>query len=166
MEGASRPTHFRGVTTIVSKLFHLVQPDIAVFGAKDWQQAAVVQRMVQDLNFPLRVIVAPTLREPDGLAMSSRNTYLTPTQRPQATCLWKAIQTAKRMVHLKGRCVPAKDLVQTLTSQIEQHPEAKVDYLAFFDPATLRPVEEVRRGTHFALAVRVGKTRLIDNARL
>jgi pantoate--beta-alanine ligase len=166
MEGASRPTHFRGVTTIVSKLFHLVQPDVAVFGAKDWQQAAVLRKMVQDLNFPLRMIVAPTVREPDGLALSSRNIYLTPSQRQQATCLWKAIQTAKRAVRTGGRCVPEKSLATQLTREIEQHPDARVDYLAFFDPTSLRPVSEVRRGTHFALAVRVGKTRLIDNARL
>lgn len=96
MEGVSRPTHFRGVTTVVAKLFNLVLPDVAVFGAKDFQQAAVVSRMVKDLNFPLRMVVAPTTRESDGLAMSSRNAYLSPEQRRQAICLWKAIGTARQ----------------------------------------------------------------------
>ncbi len=98
MEGASRPTHFRGVTTVVAKLFNLVLPDVAVFGAKDWQQAVIVQRMVTDLNFPVRVIVAPTRRERDGLAMSSRNKYLTGDLRRQATVLWCGIQIARAAV--------------------------------------------------------------------
>jgi pantoate--beta-alanine ligase len=124
MEGASRPTHFRGVTTIVAKLFNIVLPDAAVFGAKDFQQAAIIQRMAKDLNFPLEVVVAPTLREADGLAMSSRNKYLEGDLRTQAVVLWRSIQKAQATV------------------------------------------KKVTRGTQMALAVFVGKTRLIDNARL
>ena len=101
MEGASRPAHFRGVTTVVAKLFNVVLPDVAVFGAKDWQQAAIIQRMVADLNFPVKIIVAPTVREPDGLALSSRNKYLDPAQRAQAVVLHRAIQRARAAVRSK-----------------------------------------------------------------
>src|SRR5258705_48171 len=103
MEGASRPGHFRGVTTVVAKLFHIVQPQIAVFGAKDFQQAAIIQRMARDLNFPVKVVVAPTLREPDGLAMSSRNKYLAGPLREQATVLWRAIQKVRAAGRDGGR---------------------------------------------------------------
>ena len=109
MEGASRPTHFRGVTTVVAKLFNIVLPDVAVFGAKDWQQAAIIKRMVADLNFPVKIIVAPTLRERDGLAMSSRNKYLAGDLRRQATVLWRAIQMARAAVK-KSKAVPAAKL--------------------------------------------------------
>lgn len=164
LEGRSRPGHFRGVTTVVAKLFNIVLPHVAVFGAKDFQQAAVVRRMVRDLNFPLKLIVAPTRRETDGLALSSRNKYLTPAQRPQALALRQALDAAQRAV--AARAVPAARLTAQLTKQITQHPDARVDYLAFFDPETLAPATTVSRGTHMALAVFVGKTRLIDNARL
>lgn len=164
LEGRSRPGHFRGVTTVVAKLFNIVLPHVAVFGAKDFQQAAVVRRMVRDLNFPLKLIVAPTRRESDGLALSSRNKYLTPAQRPQALALRHALDAARRAV--AHRAVSAARLTAQLTKQITQHPDARVDYLAFFDPDSLAPVKTVRRGAHMALAVFVGKTRLIDNARL
>jgi pantoate--beta-alanine ligase len=164
MEGASRPTHFRGVATVVAKLFNLVMPDVAVFGAKDYQQAAVVRRMIRDLNFPTRLVVAATVRELDGLAMSSRNKYLSAEERAQATALWKAIGEARRLVN--GRSVAASDLKETLREQIERNPAAKVDYIEFFDPDTLQPVAKAEKGTQMALAVFVGKTRLIDNARL
>ncbi len=164
LEGRSRPGHFRGVTTVVAKLFNIVQPHVAVFGAKDFQQAAVVERMVRDLNFPLKLIVAPTRREPDGLAMSSRNKYLTAEQRPQALALRAALDEARRAV--KARAVPATRLTAQLTQQITEHPDARIDYLAFFDRETLAPATTVRRGTQMALAVFIGKTRLIDNARL
>jgi len=166
MEGQSRPTHFRGVTTIVAKLFNIVLPDIAVFGAKDFQQAAVVQRMVSDLNFPLKIIVAPTVREADGLAMSSRNKYLDVNQRRQATVLWQAIQHARRTVTQSRRPIGADKLRGQLKAFIERQPEARLDYLQFFDAETFAPADSVRRGTHLALAVFVGKTRLIDNSRL
>ena len=118
MEGASRPTHFRGVTTVVAKLFNIVLPDVAVFGAKDWQQAAIIKRMVADLNFPVKIIVAPTLRERDGLAMSSRNKYLVGDLRRQATVLWRAIQTARATVK-KSKAVPAAKLKAGLKKLIE-----------------------------------------------
>jgi len=164
MEGASRPTHFRGVTTVVAKLFNLVLPDVAVFGQKDYQQAAVIQRMVADLNFPVKIVVAPTHRESDGLAMSSRNQYLTPEQRAQAPILFHALQAVAGAV--KKKTVSAAQLQADLKEFITAAPLARLDYVAFFDPETLVPVAKVKRGTHMALAVFFGKTRLIDNARL
>jgi pantoate--beta-alanine ligase len=164
MEGASRPTHFRGVTTVVAKLFNLVLPDVAVFGQKDYQQAAVIQRMVADLNFPVKIVVAPTHRESDGLAMSSRNQYLTLEQRAQAPILFHALQAVAGAV--KKKSVSAAQLQADLKEFITAAPLARLDYVAFFDPETLVPVARVKRGTHMALAVFFGKTRLIDNARL
>ena len=166
MEGRSRPTHFRGVTTVVAKLFNLVQPDVAVFGAKDWQQEAVVRRMVRDLNFPVKIIIAPTRREPDGLAMSSRNKYLVGDLRGQAAVLWQAIRKAQATVRAAERPVAAARLRMELKRLIEQQPDTRVDYVEFFHPETLQSVSKVGRGTHLALAVFVGKTRLIDNARM
>ncbi|HEV2209577.1 MAG TPA: pantoate--beta-alanine ligase [Verrucomicrobiae bacterium] len=166
MEGASRPTHFRGVTTVVAKLFNLVQPTLAVFGAKDYQQAAIVRRMVRDLHFPLEIILAPTFREPDGLAMSSRNRYLAGPLREQALVLWRALREARAAVRQSRRPLSAARLRATLTRHIEQAPAVRVDYIEFFHPDSLLREKQVRRGVHMALAVRVGKTRLIDNARL
>jgi pantoate--beta-alanine ligase len=165
MEGASRPGHFRGVTTVVAKLFNIVLPDVAVFGAKDWQQAAIIRRMATDLNFPVKIIVAPTLRERDGLAMSSRNKYLVGDLRRQATVLWRAIQMAQAAVK-KSKTVPAAKLKADLKKLIKTEPDARLDYMEFFEPDTLAPVAKVTRGAHMALAVFVGKTRLIDNAKL
>jgi pantoate--beta-alanine ligase len=164
MEGASRPTHFRGVTTVVAKLFNIVLPDVAVFGQKDFQQMAIIKRMVADLNFPVRIIVAPTLREADGLAMSSRNKYLDPEQRVQAVILYHALRAAKAAV--KTKPVAAARLQADLKKFITAAPLARLDYVAFFDPETLEPVKQVKRGTQMALAVFFGKTRLIDNARM
>jgi pantoate--beta-alanine ligase len=164
MEGASRPTHFRGVTTIVAKLFNIVLPDMAVFGQKDFQQMAIIKRMVGDLNFPVKIIVAPTLRERDGLAMSSRNKYLDPEQRAQAVILYHALQAAKAAV--KTKSIAAARLQADLNEFITAAPLARLDYVAFFDPETLEPAKQVARGTQMALAVCFGKTRLIDNARL
>lgn len=166
MEGASRPTHFKGVTTIVAKLFNIVLPEVAVFGAKDFQQAAVIQRMVKDLNFPLKVVVAPTVREPDGLAMSSRNKYLEGPLRTQAVALSQAIRQAREAVQKSGSPLPAGRLKQQLKNFLEKQPAARVDYIEFFHPETLKPVTRVGPGTQMALAVFVGKTRLIDNALL
>ena len=164
MEGASRPTHFRGVTTVVAKLFNILLPDVAVFGAKDFQQAAVVRGMARDLNFPVKIVVAPTHRESDGVAMSSRNKYLSPAQRAQAAILWRAIQHAKKSV--RTNTLPAAWLKKDIAQMISAQPEVRLDYVELFDPNTLEPVEKVKIGTQIALAVFVGKTRLIDNARL
>jgi pantoate--beta-alanine ligase len=166
MEGESRPGHFRGVTTVVAKLFNMVQPDVAVFGAKDFQQAAIIRRMTRDLNFPVRIVVEPTVREADGLALSSRNKYLEGGLRTQAAVLWQALRKAQAAVRENNRPVNARSLKEQLKQFIERQPAARVDYIAFFEPATLRPVTEVGRGTHVALAVFIGKTRLIDNAPL
>jgi pantoate--beta-alanine ligase len=164
MEGKSRPTHFRGVTTVVAKLFNIVQPNIAVFGQKDFQQAAIIKRMVADLNFPVQIIVAPTFRERDGLAMSSRNKYLNAEQRAQAVILFHALQAAKAAV--KKKYISAAQLKKDLEQFITATPLARLDYVEFFDPETLQPVTQTKRGTQMALAVFFGKPRLIDNARL
>jgi pantoate--beta-alanine ligase len=164
MEGASRPAHFRGVTTVVAKLFNIVLPDVAIFGQKDFQQAAIIQRMVADLNFPVQIIVAPTLRERDGLAMSSRNKFLDVEQRAQAVILFHALQAAKKAVAKKS--ISAAKLKQDLQAFITAAPLARLDYVEFFDSETLEPVAQVKRGAHMALAVFFCKTRLIDNARL
>jgi len=164
MEGASRPAHFRGVTTIVAKLFNIVLPDVSVFGQKDFQQAAIIQRMARDLNFPVKIIVAPTLRERDGLAMSSRNKYLDAEQRAQAVMLFHALQASKMAV--RNKAVSAARLKKDLRAFITVAPLARLDYVGFFDPETLEPVTQVKRGTQMALAVFFGKTRLIDNGRL
>jgi pantoate--beta-alanine ligase len=164
MEGVTRPTHFRGVTTVVAKLFNLVLPDMAVFGQKDFQQAAIIQRMVRDLNFPVKIIVAPTLREADGLAMSSRNKYLDAEQRAQAVILFHALQAAKAAMARKS--ISAARLKSDLKEFLTAAPQARLDYVEFFNPETLEPVTQVEPGTQMALAVFVGKTRLIDNAKL
>jgi len=164
MEGAARPTHFRGVTTVVAKLFNLVLPDVAVFGQKDFQQAAIIKRMVADLNFPVKIIIAPTVREADGLAMSSRNKFLDAEQRAQAVILFHSLQAASLAV--KAKPVSAARLKADLKEFITAAPLARLDYVEFFDPETLVPFAQVKRGTQMALAVFFGKTRLIDNGRL
>jgi len=166
LEGRSRPSHFRGVTTVVAKLFNIVLPDVAVFGAKDWQQAAIVRRMVRDLNFPVRIIVAPTRREPDGLAMSSRNQYLTGDLRRQAAVLIRTLELTRQRVNASPKPVDSELLKRELRRFVERQPDARVDYVEFFHPETLAPVARATRGTHMALAVFIGKTRLIDNGRL
>jgi len=164
MEGAARPSHFRGVTTVVTKLFNCVLPEVAVFGAKDWQQAAVIRRMTADLNFPLQIVVAPTRREPDGLAMSSRNVFLNAEERPQAAVLRQALAACRRAV-ARG-AIPAGDLKKSIVRLVATRPAARLDYVEFFDGQTLEAVSNVARGHHMALAVFIGKTRLIDNGRL
>jgi pantoate--beta-alanine ligase len=166
LEGSTRPTHFRGVTTVVAKLLHLVMPDVTVLGEKDYQQAAIVRRMVRDLNFPVRVLVAPTVRETDGLAMSSRNHYLSPEERRQAVVLWEAGRQARLRVRERPRGVPARSLAAELSRVIHRRPAARVDYVAFVDPDTLEPLTTVRPGSRLLLAAWFGRTRLIDNARL
>jgi pantoate--beta-alanine ligase len=164
MEGSSRPTHFRGVTTVVAKLFNLVLPDVAVFGAKDWQQAAVVRRMMQDLNFPVALVVAPTARESDGLALSSRNRYLTLSQRAEAVVLHRALQQASDWVAAKP--MTAASLRKRVEKFVARHSTGRLDYVEFFDPETFQRGTRVRPGMQMALAVFFGETRLIDNARL
>ena len=166
MEGGARPSHFRGVTTILAKLFNIVLPDLVVLGQKDIQQAAVVRRMVRDLNFPLKVVVAPTLRESDGLAMSSRNQYLSPADRKRAPVLYRTIRLARQTVKRAKSSVPAERLHKLLVHFIREQSGLQEDYLVFFEPNSLRTVKRVQRGTHLALAVLIGKTRLIDNGRL
>ena len=166
MEGRSRPTHFRGVATVVAKLFNIVQPGLAVFGAKDYQQAAVVKRMARDLNFPVKIVVAPTFREPDGLALSSRNKYLEGALRRQATVLWRSIQTARQAVRRARQPIAAARLKEQIRRLVQREPAARLDYVEFFEPDTLAPVPRVGRGAHMALAVFIGQTRLIDNARM
>ena len=166
MESLSRPTHFKGVTTIVAKLFNVILPDLAVFGAKDFQQAAIIRRMVKDLNFPLKIIVAPTVREKDGLAMSSRNKYLSGNLRTQAVALSLALRKAQEGIKKAPAGIPASRLKEQLKRFIEEQPAARVDYIEFFNPLTLEPAAWVQRGVHMSLAVFVGKTRLIDNGLL
>jgi pantoate--beta-alanine ligase len=166
MEGRSRPAHFRGVCTVVTKLFNLVQPELAVFGEKDWQQAAVVGRMVRDLNQPVRMVVAPTCRARDGLALSSRNARLSEAEREQAVVLWEALREARRRVRGAGGKLSAVRLRRDLGEWIARRPLARLDYVEFFDAVTLRPAERVGPGVRMALAVWLGATRLIDNGRL
>jgi pantoate--beta-alanine ligase len=166
MEGASRPTHFRGVTTVVAKLFNLVQPNFAVFGAKDYQQSAIVRQMVRDLNFPLKIVVVPTFREADGLAMSSRNKYLEGSLRTQARVLWGTLEKLRSQVRNSKRSLAAGMLKSEVKSWVERESAARLDYVEFFDSETLAPAAQVRQGTHMAVAVFIGKTRLIDNRRL
>ena len=161
MEGESRPGHFRGVATVVVKLCNLVQPTAAIFGEKDWQQAALIRRVTRDLDLPARIIVAPTVRGADGLACSSRNVRLNKSERQQAAALWGAIGLARAAVR-KGNL---RGLKRRLKLSIEQNPAARVEYVEFFDEKTLEPMKP-RKGVRMALAVFVGKTRLIDNARL
>ena len=166
MEGASRPTHFRGVATVVTKLFNIVQPDVAVFGAKDFQQAAVISRIVRDLNFPVKVVAAPTFREPDGLAMSSRNKFLEGDLRKQALVLPQAIKRTREAIKKSSVPVAAARLKNELRAFIQRQPDTRLDYIEFFQPDTLERAAKVKQGTQMALAVFIGTTRLIDNATL
>jgi pantoate--beta-alanine ligase len=160
-EGAARPGHFGGVLTVVAKLFHLVEPDVACFGRKDVQQIVLVRQMVRDLDWPIELAVVPTVREPDGLALSSRNAYLDPEQRRQATALSGALQEA----HLawRGGERSAKAIEARMRRFLESVPEVQVEYIAVAEPDALAPVAEVQATTIVALAARVGLTRLIDN---
>ena len=160
--GASRPGHFRGVCTVVAKLFNIVQPDLAVFGEKDAQQLRIIERMVRDLNFPVRIIRGPIVREPDGLAMSSRNKYLTDARRTDALCLQHALGLAQERVRNGERS--AKVLGKAMCDLIERIPDVSVDYIEFVDDETLSSVERLEGATLVALAVNIGTIRLIDNA--
>ncbi|MCE5206735.1 MAG: pantoate--beta-alanine ligase [Chloroflexi bacterium] len=161
LEGIVRPGHFRGVTTVVAKFFNIVQPDRAYFGQKDAQQAAVLRRMAADLNFPLEVITCPTLREPDGLAMSSRNTYLNPEQRKAAAVLYRSLNEA-RLAFEKGE-KNANSLRQLVKNIIAGEPLARLDYVSCADLVTLQELDKIERQALLSMAVFIGKTRLIDN---
>lgn len=160
--GAARPGHFRGVCTVVAMLFNLTLPDVAVFGEKDAQQLRVLRRMVRDLHFPVRVVPGPIVREPDGLAMSSRNKYLSPTERREALCLRRALDRAER-AYADGVRDPAA-LGETMRDAVAEAPSARVDYVEIVDEETLEPALDPARPWLAALAVYVGRTRLIDNA--
>ena len=159
--GLSRPVFFKGIATVVAKLFNIVKPHVAIFGEKDYQQLTVIRRMVNDLNFNINIIGGPTVREPDGLAMSSRNNYLTPKQRPAALTLYKALVKAKDL--LKNGVKDAGEIIQVATKLITSHPETGIDYISICDPECLDTIKTIDRPALMALAVNVGKTRLIDN---
>jgi pantoate--beta-alanine ligase len=159
--GAGRPGHFRGVTTVVCKLFNIVQPDTALFGRKDYQQLAVIGRMVADLNIPVEIIAMPTFREPDGLAMSSRNAYLSPAERKSALSLSRSLEAAKAL-YLQGER-DTSSLLSRAMAVIGAEPAANVEYVELRDGDTLEEKEKADDRTLLALAVRIGKTRLIDN---
>ena len=161
LEGARRPGHFRGVTTVVSKLFNGVQPAKAYFGQKDAQQAAVIRRMTRDLNFPIEIVVCPIVREPDGLAMSSRNTYLNPEQRQAATVLYRALNAAKDIYDAGER--DADKLRTIMQETIAAEPLAQMQYVSCADYDTLEELETINTKALLSMAVFVGKTRLIDN---
>ncbi len=161
MCGASRPGHFRGVTTVVTKLFNIVQPHIAVFGQKDYQQSLIIRQMVRDLNFEVQIDVAPIVREADGLAMSSRNKYLSPEERQQALVLYRSLTRAEELIREGERNVDT--LLQAMQTVISEAPDARIDYIAIVDAETLEPLSTVRPNTVIALAVYIGTTRLIDN---
>jgi pantoate--beta-alanine ligase len=159
--GEQRPGHFRGVALIVAKLFNVVQPEVAVFGAKDAQQAVIVRRLVEDLNFPIRIEVAPTVREEDGLARSSRNAYLAPQERRAAGVLHRALRRAEEAACGGERMGPALEAV--MAAEVGAEPLARLEYVSAVDPASLRPVVTVHGRVLLAVAARVGGTRLIDN---
>ena len=164
LEGASRPGHFRGVATVVAKLFNILQPDRAYFGQKDAQQTVVIRRMVQDLNIPVEIVICPTVREPDGLAMSSRNSYLNPEERRAATVLFRALQAAKARYEAGER--DAERLREAMREVIRAEPLARIDYVSVAHPETLQELERVEGPALLSLAVYIGTTRLIDNLML
>jgi pantoate--beta-alanine ligase len=164
LDGASRPGHFRGVATVVAKLFHIVQPDLAFFGQKDAAQVAVLRKMVRDLDFPLEIIVCPTVRESDGLAMSSRNRYLSAEERRQALILSRALRAAELQGARGETGTPA--LLQTMRATLQEESAIRVDYLAVVDPNTLLPIDTAEFGALVAIAAYIGNTRLIDNVLL
>ena len=159
--GAGRPGHFRGVTTVVTKLFNIVKPHVALFGEKDYQQLRAIERMVEDLNFDIEIVPVPIVREPDGLAMSSRNAYLSPGQREQALALNRALHAAG--MAFKAGARDPQELVQAARRSLESTPGVQIEYVEAVDASTLEKVERVERPLVVAIAARVGSTRLIDN---
>jgi len=161
LEGAARPGHFRGVATVVAKLFNALQPHKAYFGQKDAQQVAVIKQMTRDLDFSIEIVVGPTLRESDGLAMSSRNTYLNPNERKAATVLFRALNAAKQAYQSNER--NADSLRTIMHRTIVAEPLARLQYVSCADPRTLQELDKVEQGALLSMAVFIGKTRLIDN---
>jgi len=161
LDGRSRPGHFRGVTTVVAKLFNIVQPDVAFFGQKDAAQAAIIRKMVRDLNFDVTIVVCPIVREADGLAMSSRNAYLCPEERKQARVLSRALRQVQALAAKGER--DAAPLIAAGKLVMNEEPQVRLDYLEVVSPETLDPVADVSQGALVALAAYVGNTRLIDN---
>ena len=164
LDGLSRPGHFRGVSTVVAKLFNIATPDLAFFGQKDAAQVAVLRAMVEDLSFPLQIIVCPTMRDPDGLALSSRNQYLTPEQRSHALALSQALAATTALAAQGTRST--ERLRASLLDRLKASPGITVDYVEIVDPKTLEPIPDVLNGALIAIAAWVGQTRLIDNALL
>ena len=158
--GKTRPIHFKGVCTVVSKLFNIVTPDNAYFGQKDAQQLAIIRKMVKDLNFDIRIVGCPIIREEDGLAKSSRNTYLNPEERKAALCLSRAAKKGQAII-CKG-CT-SESVLNEMRAVVEREPLARIDYISVVDALTMQPVEQVDRDVLVAMAVYIGKTRLIDN---
>jgi len=158
--GISRPIHFKGVCTVITKLFNIIQPTNAYFGEKDAQQLAIIRKMVYDLNFPVNIIGVPIVRESDGLAKSSRNTYLSKEERKAATILYKAIQMGKQTIK---HGASADSIINTMTEIINTEPLAKIDYVSVVDANTMQPVHEITSPVLVAIAVYIGSTRLIDN---
>jgi pantoate--beta-alanine ligase len=160
LDGVARPIHFKGVCTVVSKLFNISGADRAYFGEKDAQQLAIVKKMALDLNFDVEVVGCPTVREADGLAKSSRNTYLSPEERKAATVIWRSIQQGQQMIHAG---MPSHELEQAMTATIDAEPLMETEYVTVVDALTLQPVETIDRPVLVAIAAHDGKTRLIDN---
>lgn len=165
LEGKARPTHFCGVATIVSKLFNIIQPDIALFGMKDYQQAMVLKKMTADLNWAIKIIICPTVREKDGLAMSSRNSYLPPAQRKEALALYESLVAARKMIRdgVHDTVIIKRHMQQVIKTTA---PSAKIDYIAFTEMESLKPLKNVVKNTVISLAVWIGTVRLIDNVRV
>jgi pantoate--beta-alanine ligase len=161
LDGRSRPGHFRGVTTVVAKLFHIVEPDAAFFGQKDAAQVAIIRRMAADLNFPVEIVACPIMREPDGLAMSSRNAYLDPQQRKQALLLHRSLFRANKLWEAGER--DAAKIVATAQEEFAAEKSVRLDYFEIVDPDNLDPLDDVGNGALVAVAAFVGQTRLIDN---
>ena len=161
LDGRSRPGHFRGVTTVISKLFHILEPDAAFFGQKDAAQSAVIRRLARDLNFPAEIVICPIVREPDGLAMSSRNAYLSADQRLRALVLRRSLIRVEEQFRAGGR--NAARLISTAMEILAQEPQVRLDYFAIVDPDTLDPIEQIQQPALVAVAAYVETTRLIDN---
>ena len=158
--GKTRPIHFKGVCTVVTKLFHIVAPDRAYFGEKDAQQLAIIRKMVKDLNFDIEIVGCPIVREEDGLAKSSRNTYLNDKERQAALCLSRAVKTGKEVIYTGA---DAKEVLNSMKAIFEAEPLARIDYVMMVDALTMQPIEKADRDVLVAMAVYIGKTRLIDN---